>query len=73
MLEETQFDRTDRLFGEGASALLAQKRVAVFGVGGVGGYAVEDQAVRTRGDGEDCCKYRFFHGGNYTIFAFVCK
>jgi tRNA A37 threonylcarbamoyladenosine dehydratase len=29
------------LFGEGSTALLRQKHVAVFGIGGVGGYAVE--------------------------------
>ena len=50
MLKETQFDRTDRLFGEGASALLSGKRVAVFGVGGVGGYVCE--ALARAGVGE---------------------
>ena len=38
---ETQHTRTDMLLGEGASDRLAKKKVAVFGVGGVGGYAVE--------------------------------
>ena len=38
---ETQHTRTDMLLGDGASDRLAKKKVAVFGVGGVGGYAVE--------------------------------
>ena len=36
-----QFSRTELLLGPVAMAYLAQCRVAVFGVGGVGGYAVE--------------------------------
>ena len=36
-----RFSRTELLLGEGAMARLAAARVAVFGVGGVGGYAVE--------------------------------
>ena len=36
-----QFSRTELLFGKEAMERLAQSRVAVFGVGGVGGYAVE--------------------------------
>ena len=36
-----QFSRTELLFGKEAMELLKQKRVAVFGIGGVGGYAVE--------------------------------
>ena len=36
-----QFSRTALLMGEDAIAILARSRVAVFGVGGVGGYAVE--------------------------------
>ena len=36
-----QFSRTELLLGEEAVNTLAGKRVAVFGVGGVGGYAVE--------------------------------
>lgn len=39
MLE--QFSRTGLLFGEAAMEKLQQARVAVFGVGGVGGYTVE--------------------------------
>ena len=35
------FDRTELLIGEEALQTLKNKRVAVFGVGGVGGYAVE--------------------------------
>ncbi|MBR0485575.1 MAG: tRNA threonylcarbamoyladenosine dehydratase [Oscillospiraceae bacterium] len=36
-----QFSRTELLFGSEAMKVLKQKRVAVFGIGGVGGYAVE--------------------------------
>ncbi|MBR6968861.1 MAG: tRNA threonylcarbamoyladenosine dehydratase [Ruminococcus sp.] len=36
-----RFSRTGLLFGEEAMKILANSRVAVFGVGGVGGYAVE--------------------------------
>ena len=36
-----QFSRTRRLLGDGAMAALARARVAVFGVGGVGGYVCE--------------------------------
>lgn len=36
-----QFSRTELLFGENAIKYLKQCRVAVFGIGGVGGYTVE--------------------------------
>ena len=36
-----QFSRTQLLFGKEAMEKLAASRVAVFGIGGVGGYAVE--------------------------------
>ena len=36
-----QFSRTELLLGKEAMERLAQSRVAVFGVGGVGGYVVE--------------------------------
>ena len=36
-----QFSRTQLLFGPEAMERLSQCRVAVFGIGGVGGYAVE--------------------------------
>ncbi|MCD7959947.1 MAG: tRNA threonylcarbamoyladenosine dehydratase [Ruminococcus sp.] len=36
-----QFSRTQRLFGKAAMNRLASARVAVFGIGGVGGYTVE--------------------------------
>lgn len=36
-----QFSRSELIFGEEAMERLARSRVAVFGVGGVGGYAVE--------------------------------
>ncbi|MCQ2754895.1 MAG: tRNA threonylcarbamoyladenosine dehydratase [bacterium] len=36
-----QFSRTEMLIGEDAINMLSQKRVAVFGIGGVGGYVVE--------------------------------
>lgn len=36
-----QFSRTELLLGEGSTELLKKKKVAVFGIGGVGGYVVE--------------------------------
>ena len=36
-----QYSRTELLFGKSAMEKLWQSRVAVFGIGGVGGYAVE--------------------------------
>ena len=36
-----QFSRTELLFGKEAMEKLANSRVAVFGIGGVGGYTVE--------------------------------
>ena len=36
-----QFSRTELLFGEEAMEILADSHVAVFGIGGVGGYTVE--------------------------------
>lgn len=36
-----QFSRTELLFGKEAMDILAHSRVAVFGIGGVGGYTVE--------------------------------
>lgn len=36
-----QFSRTELLFGKEAMEVLKQSRVAVFGIGGVGGYTVE--------------------------------
>ncbi len=36
-----QFSRTELLFGREAMEKLAESRVAVFGIGGVGGYTVE--------------------------------
>lgn len=38
---EEQFSRTEMLLGEGTAEALARKRVAIFGVGGVGSYVVE--------------------------------
>lgn len=40
-MNREQFIRTELLLGETALKTLHQKKVAVFGVGGVGGYAVE--------------------------------
>ena len=36
-----QFSRTQLVFGRDAMEILANSRVAVFGIGGVGGYTVE--------------------------------
>lgn len=38
---ENQFTRTEMLIGATALETLAKKRVAIFGIGGVGGYTVE--------------------------------
>ncbi len=38
---EGQFSRTEKLIGKGALDILSKSRVAVFGIGGVGGYVVE--------------------------------
>jgi tRNA A37 threonylcarbamoyladenosine dehydratase len=40
-MDQEEFSRTERLFGAEAMAILARSRVAVFGLGGVGGYVVE--------------------------------
>ena len=45
-----QFSRTELLFGQDAINKLSQSRVAVFGIGGVGGYTVE--ALARSGIGE---------------------
>ena len=37
----TQFSRTELIFGKNAMNKIAHSRVAIFGIGGVGGYAVE--------------------------------
>ncbi|MBQ7381351.1 MAG: tRNA threonylcarbamoyladenosine dehydratase [Clostridia bacterium] len=47
---QEQFSRTERLIGAEALARLSRAHVAVFGVGGVGGYAVE--ALARTGVGE---------------------
>ena len=41
MIKKEEFERTERLLGAGALTKLRNARVAVFGVGGVGGYVVE--------------------------------
>ena len=41
MSEDLRHQRSDLLFGEGATACLRGARVAVFGLGGVGSYATE--------------------------------
>ena len=38
---ESIFERSELLLGKGASDILSTKKVAVIGVGGVGGYVVE--------------------------------
>ena len=36
-----QFSRSERIYGTSSTEVLAKKRIAVFGIGGVGGYVVE--------------------------------
>ncbi len=43
-VEESQFTRTKALYGEDSVEILKSKHVIVFGLGGVGGYAVESFA-----------------------------
>lgn len=38
---ETQFSRSEILLGAGSTGLLAQKKVAIFGIGGVGSFVAE--------------------------------
>ena len=53
------FSRTELLFGTAAMERLAQARVAVFGIGGVGGYTVEALARSgVGGVGLDRQRYR---------------
>ena len=40
-MQETQFDRARMLLGDGALSILAERHVAVFGVGGVGSFTAE--------------------------------
>ena len=49
-MSDSQFIRTEMMFGSAAVAGLRRRRVAIFGVGGVGGYAVE--ALARSGVGE---------------------
>jgi len=49
MKEKTFYDRTELLLGKDAMSRLKQKKVLVFGVGGVGGFAVE--AIARSGTG----------------------
>ena len=53
----TQFSRTELLLGKETMEKLKQSRVAVFGVGGVGGYVCE-ALVRSRSEerrvGKEC-------------------
>ena len=51
-MEENQFIRSEMLFGKRGMEKLFSSRVAVFGVGGVGGYAVE--ALARAGIGTLC-------------------
>lgn len=41
-----QFSRTQLLFGKEAMEKLSGSRVAVFGIGGVGGYTVEGTCTK---------------------------
>ena len=43
-----QFSRTELLLGKEAMDKLENARVAVFGIGGVGGYVCEEMCIRDR-------------------------
>ena len=60
---ENQFTRTEMMLGEEAVARLRSARVAVFGVGGVGGYTVEALARAGVGElqiGRASCRERVY-------------
>ena len=44
-----QFSRTELLFGKAAMEKLENSRVAVFGIGGVGGYVCGGSGAERRG------------------------
>ena len=54
----TQFSRTELLLGKEAMDKLKNSRVAVFGIGGVGGYVAEALAR----SGVGCLGSRWFSG-----------
>ena len=45
MIMENRFSRTEALLGEQAMEKLKKARVAVFGIGGVGGHVVDRKSV----------------------------
>ena len=73
-----QFERTKTLIGEKALQKLANSHIAIFGIGGVGGYVAE--ALIRAGIGRtECLRIRVHRdefytadvGGNHTVYSVV--
>lgn len=73
-----QFSRTELLLGKDAMEKLADSRVAVFGIGGVGGYTVEALAISYKahcicppGTARKCTQRRQVPGSNAFVLSVV--
>lgn len=73
-----QFSRTELLLGKDAMEKLADSRVAVFGIGGVGGYTVEALARSCKahcicppGTARKCTQRRQVPGSNAFVPSVV--
>ena len=77
-----QFSRTELLYGKEAMERLTNARVAIFGLGGVGGYTAEALARSGVGtfdliDDDKVCLTVFWRSirlpGSICITAFICR
>ena len=64
-----QFSRTELVFGKEAMEILKRSRVAVFGIGGVGGYTVE--ALAYSGTARKCTQRRDIPGSTAFVPSVV--
>ena len=73
-----QFSRTELLFGADAMQILADSRVAVFGIGGVGGFTAEALVRSGIGaidiiDDDKICLTNFCNPQNYRCAKNGCR